>query len=307
MGRRAHRASEAKPSFSSEVRHELALLVPARSCCQLSELRGIATAAAVGDDPGPGLVLRLTLNTAVRKVVRLARLSGIAGGGGDPRFQRGSTPIRPTYRVALETAPGTPGHALLEAPGPPPRACCRRAFLRGAFLTAGTVNRGPGGYHLEFELPTETGAAAIAATLAQMEVVSRARRRRRWSVYLKESDAITITLAAMGASRAVLRWEDTRIVREVRGRANRVANSETANLRRSVQTGLRQVGAARHLARVGLLDAQPPALREVARARLGNPAASLQQLAEQLHLSRSAVNQRLRRMLEVAAANGLLD
>jgi DNA-binding transcriptional regulator WhiA len=302
-------AAEAKPSFSSEVRHELALLVPARECCQLSELRGIAAAAAdLAPLPGDALSLRLTLNSAVRKVVRLARLRGISGeGGADPSFHRGPTHLRPTYRVVLDVAAGAPGAALTEPPRVVERPCCRRAFLRGAFLVAGVVNRGASGYHLEFELAGEAQARTVAATLRSMEAPAHVRHRRRWAVYLKGTDAIAMTLAAMGASQAVLHWEDTRIVREVRGRANRVANSETANLRRSVESGLRQVQAARGLARRRLLDAQPAAIREVAHARMTHPAASLQQLAEHLSLSRSAVNQRLRRLVDVAVTRGLID
>jgi len=305
---RAH-SPGTKPSFSSEVRHELALLVPARECCQLSELRGIAVAAA--EPPGAGmeaLRLRLTQNSAVRKVVRLARLRGVTGpAGAEPQFRRGSTHLRPTYTLALDVAPGSPGAPLGAPPEVPDRACCRRAFLRGVFEVAGSANRGPGGYHLEFEVPGDAAAASVAQALAAMDVRGQTRRRRRAAVYVKGSEAIAVVLAAMGASQAVLRWEETRIVREVRGRANRVANSETGNLRRSVRAGLRQLAAARGLARAGVLEAQPAAVREVAQARIGHPAATLQQLADQLNLSRSAVNQRLRRLVEVAAEEGLLD
>jgi DNA-binding protein WhiA len=126
-------------------------------------------------------------------------------------------------------------------------------------------------------------------------------------VYLKGSEEIARMLAGMGASQAVLRFENFRIVRETRGQANRAANSETANLRRSIQTGLRQAAAARGLTDTGLLSAQPHALREVASVRLALPSATLEQLAARLGLSKSAVNQRLRRLEEVAATAGLLD
>jgi DNA-binding protein WhiA len=100
----------------------------------------------------------------------------------------------------------------------------------------------------------------------------------------------------------VMQLESARVLREMRGQANRQANSETANLRRSVASSLRQAAAVRRLALSGGLDAQPQAIREVAAARMAMPEASLQQLAEQLGLTKSAVNARLRRLLEIAGA-----
>jgi DNA-binding protein WhiA len=111
----------------------------------------------------------------------------------------------------------------------------------------------------------------------------------------------------MGASQAVLHFENDRILRELRGQANRQANSETANLRRSVATGLRQVAAVRGLMASGALDQQPTALREIAGLRLSMPSATLGQMAERLSLTKSAVNARLRRLTAVAAEAGLVD
>jgi DNA-binding protein WhiA len=126
-------------------------------------------------------------------------------------------------------------------------------------------------------------------------------------VYLKGSDEIALLLKLIGASKAVLRFENFRIMRESRGRANRVANADTGNLRRSVATGLRQAAAVRGLAGAGLLEVQPQAIREVAALRLAMPSATLEQMAARLHLSKSAVNQRLRRLVEVASGEGVID
>jgi DNA-binding protein WhiA len=125
-------------------------------------------------------------------------------------------------------------------------------------------------------------------------------------VYLKGSDDVTTVLKAMGASQAVLRFENDRILRELRGQANRQANSETANLRRSVASGLRQVSQVHLLVDSGLLDDQPLALREMAGRRLAMPSATLGQMAERMGLSKSAVNARLRRLEAVAEEAGLV-
>ena len=294
------------PSFASEVRHELALQYPSRACCQQAEVRGVLAAAR--SRPGPGEVTcLLTTSVVARKLVRLARATGRLGGGeeadgaGQVHFRRGKTPVRPTYAVTLRPAPRMQARV-------PARSCCRRAFIRAAFMTAGDVSIGPSGTHFEFRLSSARAADLVEATLRSLDLRPRRRRRGpRWLVYVKGSEDLVLLLSAMGASHAVLAYQNERILREVRGQANRVANSETANLRRSVATGLRQADAARRLLRSGLLDEQPQAIREMARLRMSAPTANLAELAARLHLSKSAVNARLRRLGGIAADLGLVD
>lgn len=256
-----------------------------------------------------GTTLLVTGSAVARKLVKLARSvereqiaeGGTAAGEAEGHFRRGPTHVRPTYQVTLRPAPP----ALSEAPA---RECCRRAFLRAAFMTAGDVSIGSTGTHLEFRLASQAAADQVSEVIRALEVRPRTRRRGpRWLVYVKGSEDLILLLKSMGASQAVLRFENERILREVRGQANRAANSETSNLRRSVASGLRQAEAARRLARTGLLDAQPQAIREVAQARIAAPTATLSALGSRLHLTKSAANARLRRMLSVAAELGLVD
>lgn len=285
-----------QPSFASDARHELALQFPARACCRDAEVTGVLGAARTREVDG-GLTVLLTSSAVARKLVRLARFEAHEEG----HFKRGTTPVRPTYEVTLKPAP-------VVAMTPPSRACCRRAYLRAAFMTAGDVSIAMSGTHLEFRLASEPAARHVAEVLRALEVRPRTRRRGpRWLVYVKGSEDLVLLLQAMGASQAVLRFENQRILREVRAQANRAANSETANLRRSVATGLRQAGAARRLSHAGLLEGQPQALREVAQARLAAPTATLRGLASRLHISKSATNARLRRLLSLASDNGLVD
>jgi DNA-binding transcriptional regulator WhiA len=302
-------SAPSRESFTADVRHELALQAQPRSCCQLSELQGFAAAARVDADTGPLLSLRLTSNVAARKVVRLSRLlRGDAEEGHPGHFRRGATHVRPTYEVGIKRDDGTPLVELKPGSALPARACCRRAYLRGAFTAAGVVSISPGGSHLEFGFTTEHGSAAAATAITSLGLRPRARRRgRRWLVYVKGSEDIALLLKAMGASQGVLRFENDRILRELRGQANRQANSETANLRRSVATGLRQVTVVRRLDGSGALDEQPLALREMASVRLAMPSATLVVMADRIGVSKSAVNARLRRLQAVAEEAGLVD
>ncbi|HEV3232425.1 MAG TPA: DNA-binding protein WhiA [Candidatus Dormibacteraeota bacterium] len=288
----------------------------------MSELVGLA-AAAPASVAGGELTVRLTRNSVARKVVRLARLLDPdleeAPGG---HYRRGATAVRPSYRTTIGLRPGTPLARLAEAAAPragggggdpvrfrmPPRADCRRAFLRGAFLATGVLSVAAGGYHMEIRLRAREAAEALAEALREMDAPAAVHPRRdRSVVYLKGSEAIATALAAMGASSAVLELENARILRQMRGQANRQANSETANLRRTVNTAVRQLQAVRALRQGNRLDALPPALREIAAVRAALPEASLQGLAEHLGLTKSAVNGRLRRLVEVAVEGGLLD
>lgn len=295
--------------FATDLKHELALLVPARACCQLSELQGFTAAAPVrsGDRQ---VSLRVPSNIAARKAVRLTGL--LEGGHGDARgaghFGRGVTRIRPSYRVSFEFDAGA-RLAVLAAPAAAPiRNCCRRSFLRGAYLVGGSVSLSASGCHLEIAFASHTGAAAAAEALAELGIRAGSRDRgRRRLLYIKSSEDLVTALKLMGAGQAVLRFENDRILREMRAQANRQANVEMANLRRVVGSSLKQTLAARRLGAAGLLISQPLALREIATARLAMPSASLSQMALRLGLSRSAVNARLRRLVASAEEAGLVD
>jgi DNA-binding transcriptional regulator WhiA len=300
-------------TFASDVKHELGLQLPARPCCQLSELQGFVAAARVVRS-GNQLSFRVAGNIAARKAVRLAGLLESRRGSGrgeaeiGGHFLRGTTSVRPSYRVTVSVDAGGPLGELANPPAAPTRHCCTRAFLRGAYLAGGSVSVTPSGYHLEIVFAGAAGAAAARVALGELGIRAGVRSRgRRRALYVKSSDDLVTAFKLMGASHAVLQFENDRILREVRAQANRQANTETANLRRVVANGLRQTRAARHLQASGLLQAQPRALREIAVVRVAMPAASLGQIAARLGLSKSAVNARLRRLVALAEEAGLVD
>jgi DNA-binding protein WhiA len=108
----------------------------------------------------------------------------------------------------------------------------------------------------------------------------------------------------MGASRAVMEFENVRVVREVSGEVNRRLNFETANIGKTIGSGLRQAKAIERLEATGRLEHLPPALREMAHWRSANPELNLGELAALMKLSKSAVNHRLRRLQEMADSKG---
>jgi cell division protein WhiA len=231
-------------------------------------------------------------------VVRLARLLG----GIEAKYQAAKSAKQMTFFVELPLPRGMERHFVqASARACPSSPCDRKALLRGLFMGCGSVNAPSARYHLEFVLPTMGWATKMAALLQEQGVRAGVTERAGHQVlYVKDGDGIVRTLSLMGASRAVMEFENVRVVREVSGQVNRRLNFETANIDKTIGSALRQVAAIEQLECSGSLDDLSPALREVAEARRANPEMNLAELATRMRLSKSAVNHRLRRLVDIA-------
>jgi cell division protein WhiA len=283
----------------------MAGLLPARPCCQRSELLGIyfgSRGRLLGNQRARSAYFALLRNAVARKVVRLGR----AVGRMEAKYQAVKTRKRMSFFIEL-TLPDDLVPLFLQPPvkAVPDKDHDRKAMLRGLFLGCGSVNAPNTRYHLEFVAPTASWASAIARLVEGAGVKAGVTERGGQSVvYVKDSDGIVRLLSLMGASRAVMEFENVRVVRELNGEVNRRLNFETANIGKSIGSGLRQAAAIESLAATGALEALPPALREMARWRRENPELNLVELAGQMKLSKSAVNHRLRRLQALAHSNG---
>ncbi len=281
----------------------MAGLLPARPCCQLSELLGIYFGSRArllkrnGD--GNAAYFSLLRNAVARKVVRLGR----AVGHMDAKYQAVRSKKRMAFFIELSLPPGLePAFTQAAARAVPDAACDRKAMLRGLFLGCGSVNAPSSRYHLEFVAPAVSWATAIGRLAADAGVQAGTMERSgQQVVYIKEGDAIVRLLSLMGASRAVMEFENVRVVRSVSGEVNRRLNFETANIGKTIGSGLRQAAAIERLDAAGQLETLPTALREMARWRSAYPELNLGELARRMKLSKSAVNHRLRRLQELGA------
>lgn len=179
----------------------------------------------------------------------------------------------------------------------------RRAFLRGAFLGGGSVNKPESDYHLEFMTGNREFAEAIVHVLHMFRITARVtERKEEYVVYLKEGDSVTSCLQIMGATSALMEFENVRIMKTVRNQINRQVNCETANLQKTVNAAVRQLESIRIIERNQPLEELKPKLYEVALVRRENPDASLQELADILGsgLSKSGVGHRLRKLEKIA-------
>jgi DNA-binding protein WhiA len=280
-------------------------LLPARPCCQLSELLGIyfgSRGRLLGNSRARSAYFSLLRNAVARKVVRLGR----AVARMDAKYQAVKTRKRMSFFIELSLPPELET-AFKQAPvqARPDAACDRKAMLRGLFLGCGSVNAPSTRYHLEFVAPTASWASVIGRMIEESGVRAGITVRGGQSVvYVKDGDGIVRLLSMMGASRAVMEFENVRVVREVSGEVNRRLNFETANIGKTIGSGLRQAAAIERLETRGALDRLPPALREMARWRSENPELNLGELAGRMKLTKSAVNHRLRRLQELALSNG---
>lgn len=184
--------------------------------------------------------------------------------------------------------------------------CCREAFVRGAFLAGGSVSAPDKAYHLEFSSHTQSVSEQLAVILRRNYGVSCsiAQRRKCHCVYVKEGDSIESVLALIGAGDAYYEMVNVRIYRNVQNRTNRAVNCDSANISKTVDAAQEQIAAIRRIEREAGLSSLPPDLRELAELRLANEEMSLRELGENLStpLSRSGVNHRMKRLLEIAGA-----
>jgi DNA-binding transcriptional regulator WhiA len=275
---------------ASELRGELARIRPARACCRRAELVGLLQAAGVA-----GGVRTLDHATA-RIAVQLAGSIGVAATAPRASATGSRVPGRHHLQVAVDA--GLPSSWAPVTT----KSCDRRAFLRGLLLSAGSVSGGPGGPHVEFVLRDRRSALELQRLLAASDVrSSRMQRRGRQVVYLKGQEEIAGLLRLVGANRALLDFETSRVSRDVRNRLNRLLNAEEANLGRTVRAADRQLQAIGRLEADGELERLADGLREAAAQRRRQPDADLDTLASSLGIGRSAMNHRLRRLVELAA------
>lgn len=180
---------------------------------------------------------------------------------------------------------------------------CQNAFIAGAFLSCGTVSSPKSDYHLEFTVPYQNLAASFVTMLEEKELKPGLTNRKGYHIlYFKGSEAIEDCLYLMGASGAMFEMMNVKIVKDIRNSANRKANCETANIERMVQAVRVQLDAIEKIRRLRGLEYLSEDLHAMAILREENPDSSLSELAEMSALSRSGVNHRLRRIVDIAAA-----
>ena len=183
------------------------------------------------------------------------------------------------------------------------KSCCKRAFLRGAFLASGSMSHPEKSYHIEMVCASKAKAEQIQKLINSFGLDAKViLRKNSYVVYLKEGAQIVDLLNIMEAPIALMEMENVRILKEMRNSVNRKVNCETANINKTVSAAAKQAEDIRLIQKEIGLNKLPEGLQEIAELRLTYPDASLKELGEMLTepLGKSGVNHRLRKLSELA-------
>lgn len=180
-----------------------------------------------------------------------------------------------------------------------------RAYLRGAFLASGSVNNPETSrYHLEISSIYEEHNQDICDLLNQFDLNARTLERRNgYITYLKGAEKIADFLTLIGATNSMLKFEDVRIVRDMRNSVNRLVNCETANMNKTIDAASKQIENIHFIEATVGLQSLPEKLQEIAELRIQNPEISLKELGEMIPsgaISKSGINHRIRKINDFA-------
>lgn len=309
-------------SFSSKTKGELARIYSEDHCCQLAELAALIRMSGTLQLAGGGQKLNIKLTTEnpaiARKLFKLFKMLFNVHIEvmirRNPRLRKnnhylmvvthsmGSSMILEKVQILKKEADSfnisyeIPA-SLLE------KRCCKRAYLRGAFLGGGSVSDPEKTYHLEFVSHSLEHSESLKDLVNSFQLNSKiVERKGNYVVYLKEGDQVVDLLNIIGAHNALLNLENVRIYKQMRNDVNRIVNCETANLGKIVDAAIRQIANIEYIRDTVGLGHLPANLREIAELRLEYEDASLKELGQMLtpSIGKSGVNHRLRKIEEIA-------
>lgn len=282
-------------SFSSEVKEELARQISPARHCQIAELAAMLSFCGQygrDQDDHYAIGFQTENESIVRKgFTLLQKTFNIVAGANMSEDE-----MRVFYNkfgsleepVSLKLIKNT---------------CCQRAFIRGAFLSVGSISDPNKGYHMEFVCNNKEKADQLRCMIQGFGIEAKIIiRKKYYVVYLKEGASIVDLLNVMGAPVSLMNLENLRILKEVRNSVNRRVNCEAANITKTVNAAARQIEDIEFLKEEYGFKRLPENLRQMAEVRLEYPEMSLKELGEHLSppVGKSGVNHRLRKLSELA-------
>ena len=315
-------------SFASETKNELARIEPEKKCCMLAEISGfLRVAGSIGlVGFGKFKIIITTDNPAVarhyKKLIQdyfgietkleIGEGKAVGNSRSSKKFSysitidadnRSEQILRETGILLVREGNNYISDGIYS--GIVRTKCCKKAYLRGVFMGAGTMSDPEKGYDLEFVLETATMAADLKKLINSFVDLSCkvTERRGKHVVYMKKADYISDMLAIMGASSQVFSMEETRIKKEMVGSARRMSNCDSANMDRSIEASMKHIEAIKKIESSVGLASLPDSLREAADLRIEHPDISISALGELCDppLKKSGINKRLMKIEEIAS------
>lgn len=315
-------------SFASETKNELARIEPEKKCCMLAEISGfLRVAGSIGlVGFGKFKIIITTDNPAVarhyKKLIQdyfgietkleIGEGKAVGKSRSSKKFSysitidadnRSEQILRETGILLVREGNNYISDGIYS--GIVRTKCCKKAYLRGVFMGAGTMSDPEKGYDLEFVLESATMAADLKKLINSFVDLSCkvTERRGKHVVYMKKADYISDMLAIMGASSQVFSMEETRIKKEMVGSARRMSNCDSANMDRSIEASMKHIEAIKKIQETKGLASLPDTLREAAELRLEHPDISIAALGELCDppMKKAGINKRLMRIQEIAS------
>ena len=304
-------------SFSNDVKNELSRLETNEVCCDKAELLGVLRMSGAIVIRGMNIGIHFSTENAAlaRRVLQILKnnyqvqtevvITRSRRLKKNNRYQVRVLPA-PQVNIAMTELQLLSMESDLKNPLLT-KQCCKRAFLRGAFLGGGSISRPSSDYHLEMVTGNEDFARSIIKVMHTFSMKAKLTDRKNdYIVYLKDGESITNFLRVIGAHNSMMEFEGVRVLKEMRNNVNRRVNCETANLGKVVKAAVRQVNCIKFIDEHMGLSELPESLQETAKLRLKYPEASLNELVEYSGgIGKSGINHRLKKLQEMAIGLGM--
>ena len=295
-------------SFSGTVKEELAAQISPARHCQLAELAALIHFSGSTIEGGKHLCLETENEAVARKCFTLFKktfnIDNVVMGVKNRLLPDDESERKVIQALHLGGRKGdldeltSPVNFMLIK-----SSCCARAYLRGAFISIGSMSDPEKSYHLEFVCTERAQAEQLRDIIQEFRIEAKVIKRKKYDVvYLKEGAGIVDLLNVMGAHVSLMNLENLRIVKEMRNSINRRVNCETANISKTVTAASKQIEDIILIRDKYGFENLPDNLRQMAEIRLEYPDAALKELGGYLEpaVGKSGVNHRLRRLSEIA-------
>jgi DNA-binding protein WhiA len=309
-------------SFALDTKNELARIVPEKKCCMLAEIAGFMRFAGSIKLIGFGK-FEIDMTTSNPAVARHYKTLLKTYFNIDPKIVMGQgNSLKRGHSYIICIGPEDLSEQIMRETGVLMvkegmnfisdgiydglirTKCCRKAYLRGAFLAAGTVNNPEKRYHMEIATSTEMLAKELRKIINNFVDISAkvVERKKGYGVYLKAGTEIKDILAIMGASQQFFKFDEVMMIKELKTETNRINNLDNANIDKALKAAEKHINAIKKIEEVKGLDFLNAKLKDAAIARLEYPEMGIEELGKTMDppLSKSGINNRLRKIEEIA-------
>ncbi len=290
-------------SFTYELKKEILEKENSKMCCSLAELAGIVAFSSLIKNGTLRIVIenKAVASRIIRLMKRTLELQAVIdkknGGGVRKNDVYVITVIQGEKLLEKLGVDGGIKKKLIEKP------CCKKAFLKGAFLGGGSVSDPGKRYHLEFVTSYSELCEDFKQLLAELGLkAGTISRRGKEVIYFKDCDSICDVLAMVGVNKGVMEIYEVKVIKDKKNELNRINNMEVANIYKTADAAANQIKCINKIAEKAGLEALPEALRKLADVRLKYPDEGLAQLGKRLDppLGKSGVNHRMRKIIEIS-------